>query len=182
MEYTLRRSRRNKNIRITIKPTREVVVSAPLWVPKFAITSFVMAKESWIQKSLATMPPAGTNPDLLNYSRSHYLKHRESARQLITAKVKQWNQHYQFTYGRIAIKNNRTNWGSCSSKGNLNFNYRILFLAPELQDYIIVHELCHLQEMNHGQKFWQLVAETVPNHKELRTRIRVHDFHNPSNV
>jgi predicted metal-dependent hydrolase len=86
--------------------------------------------------------------------------------------LEHYNQHYQLQYNRVAIRNTRSRWGSCSSKKNLNFNYRILFLEPELQDYLIVHELCHLQEMNHAPQFWTLVAEQIPDYKACVQRLR----------
>lgn len=102
-----------------------------------------------------------------------YLLHKESARKLIHNRLEYFNRHYNLEYFRVSIKNTKTKWGSCSSKKNLNFSYRIVFLRPELQDYLIVHELCHLAQMNHGEGFWNLVEETIPQakkfHKELRT-------------
>lgn len=97
---------------------------------------------------------------------------REAARALVHARLAHFNQFYQFQYNKVFIKNQRTRWGSCSSNRNLNFNYRIITLAPELQDYLIVHELCHLQEFNHSQAFWDLVALQVPNYQALRTQLR----------
>lgn len=95
----------------------------------------------------------------------HYQTHKEAARELIVARLEYYNQHYQFTYNRVAIRNQRRRWGSCSSLGNLNFSYKLLFLPPHLLDYIVVHELCHLKAMHHGASFWQLVAEQVPEYK-----------------
>lgn len=103
----------------------------------------------------------------------HYVEHKEAARTLVHARLAHYNQFYNFNYNRVAIRNTRSRWGSCSSKQNLNFNYRILFLPPELQDYLIVHELCHLQEMNHAQSFWDLVAEQVPQYKQRVVALRV---------
>ncbi|MFT5849892.1 MAG: putative metal-dependent hydrolase [Patiriisocius sp.] len=103
----------------------------------------------------------------------HYLLHKESARIQIRAKLLYWNQFYNLSYNRVAIRNQRRCWGSCTSLGNLNFSYKILFLPEHLQDYIVVHELCHLAELNHGQGFWNLVAQQIPEYKthiaELRT-------------
>ena len=105
-------------------------------------------------------------------ARKHYVEHKEAARTLVHARLAHYNQFYNFNYNRVAIRNTRSRWGSCSSKQNLNFNYRILFLPPELQDYLIVHELCHLQEMNHAQSFWDLVAEQVPQYKQRVVALR----------
>lgn len=96
----------------------------------------------------------------------HYLTHKETSRALIVERLAYYNQHYRLEWGRVAIRNQRRCWGSCSSLKNLNFNYKILFLPPPLQDYIVVHELCHLKEMNHGPQFWQLVAEQIPDYKQ----------------
>ncbi len=97
-----------------------------------------------------------------------YLRHKEDARNLVKARLAHYNTHYGFCFGRVAIRDQRSRWGSCSSKGNLNFNYRILFLPEHLLDLVIVHELCHLREMNHSADFWALVAQTIPDHKERR--------------
>lgn len=101
-----------------------------------------------------------------------YLEHKEAARALTLERLAHFNAHYKLEYRCVSIKNAKTRWGSCSSKKNLNFNYKILFLAPEERDYVIVHELCHLQEFNHGPKFWELVEEQVPNWKVLRKSLK----------
>lgn len=101
----------------------------------------------------------------------HYLQHREQARTVITQRVEYFAQKYGFTYNRIAIKNTRSRWGSCSSKGNLNFNYRLLFLSAELRDYVVIHELCHLREMNHSSRFWAQVEAIMPEYKTHRAAL-----------
>ena len=100
------------------------------------------------------------------------VKKREQARSLVLAKLAHFNQFYGFKINRVAIKNTYRRWGSCSSKGNLNFNYKIIYLKPELADYLIVHELCHLGEFNHSPKFHALVAKTIPNYVEINKKLR----------
>jgi predicted metal-dependent hydrolase len=87
---------------------------------------------------------------------------------LVHQKLEAWNKFYDLKYNKVAIRNQRSRWGSCSKKGNLNFNYRILRLPPELQDYIIVHELCHLAQFDHSKAFWALVAKTIPDYVARR--------------
>jgi predicted metal-dependent hydrolase len=106
--------------------------------------------------------------------RKEYLARREEARTLVHEKLEFFNQHYGFKYNKVFIKNLRSRWGSCSRKGNLNFHYKILDLAPSLQDYLIVHELCHLKEFNHGEHFWALVEEVIPSYHERRRALRKH--------
>jgi predicted metal-dependent hydrolase len=101
-----------------------------------------------------------------------YNKYKEQARLLVHHRLLHFNAHYNFAYQRVSIRNQKTRWGSCSSKGNLNFSYRILFLEPEAQDYLIVHELCHLKEFNHSQRFWDLVAQQSPNYKKWHVELK----------
>ncbi len=101
-----------------------------------------------------------------------YLELKEKARVLVKERLEYWNKHYKFKYNKVSIRNQRSRWGSCSSKGNLNFNFRIITLPTHLVDYIVVHELCHLGQMNHSQKFWDLVRATLPNYVELMQELR----------
>ena len=77
-----------------------------------------------------------------------------------------------FVYNKLTIKNNVSNWGSCSSKGNINLNLRLVTLPQELQDYVMLHELCHLKHMNHGPKFHELLETVYPGHRELARRLK----------
>ncbi|HVU75516.1 MAG TPA: M48 family metallopeptidase [Candidatus Paceibacterota bacterium] len=105
-------------------------------------------------------------------NRRQYLTNRENARRLVHERIRHFNQVYGFSVGKIFIKNHKSRWGSCSEKGNLNFNYKIAFLPAELVDYIVVHELCHLKEFNHSPQFWSLVGETIPDHRRRRSALR----------
>ena len=96
-----------------------------------------------------------------------YLEYKETARSIVVSRLEHFNQHYNFKFGKISIRNQKSRWGSCSSKGNLNFNYKIALLPPYLADYVIVHELCHIGQFNHSQKFWDLVGETLPDYEKL---------------
>ncbi len=101
-----------------------------------------------------------------------YTRHKHLALLLVQKKVAEWNAIYGFRVGKISVKNQKTRWGSCSKKGNLNFNYKILFLPEPLADYLVVHELCHLGEFNHSHKFWNLVAQTLPDYKARRVALK----------
>lgn len=104
--------------------------------------------------------------------RSDYQRHKNRARRLIDQRIVVLNRAYNFSYGRISIRNQQTRWGSCSRDGNLNFNYRLALLPVELADYVIVHELCHLKEFNHSARFWQLVARAVPDYLDRRRQLK----------
>ncbi len=103
---------------------------------------------------------------------SLYLLHKPQALYLAKARLEHFNQFYNFKYNKITIRNQISRWGSCSKRGNLNFNYRIAQISPVLADYIIVHELCHIGQFNHSVDFWNLVEKTIPNWKELRHKLK----------
>lgn len=102
----------------------------------------------------------------------HYLEHKERTRAIVLDRIQYHNAHYGLQWNRVAIRNQRRCWGSCSSLKNLNFNYKIGFLPSHLQDYIVVHELCHLAELNHGPRFWALVAERIPDYQKHIAELR----------
>jgi len=99
------------------------------------------------------------------------VRYKEIARAYVHERVAHWNSFYNFEMNRIAIRNQRTCWGSCTGLKNLNFNYRLLFLPQHLADYVVVHELCHLEELNHSPRFWALVEATQPEYKTLKKEL-----------
>ena len=105
-------------------------------------------------------------PRATKAERAHFEAHKERARILVHERLVYWNQFYKLSFNRVAIRNQGTRWGSCSTKGNLNFNYRLALLPLELVDYVVVHELCHLKHFNHGADFWNHVGHTIPDYKE----------------
>ncbi|MFW6210167.1 MAG: M48 family metallopeptidase [Patescibacteria group bacterium] len=124
----------------------------------------------WRRRTRARRRPRRTRSE-----EQHYQAHKEAARQLIHTRLAHHNAHYQLHWRRVAVKAQRGRWGSCSSLGNLNFNYRLLFLPEHLREYIIVHELCHLRELNHGPRFWALVAERCPDYRAARQELATLD-------
>ncbi len=168
--YKLRRSKRAKNISLSVYSDSRVILTIPWWVPVFVGKKFLESKRQWVIDKLRVK-----GEELKTRKRStrkDYLKNKEKARKFIKSRIEYLNQCYGFEYKRISIRDTRTRWGSCSAKGNLNFSYKLLFLPKELADYVIVHELCHLKEMNHSKKFWDLVERMAPDHKQIRKKIR----------
>lgn len=104
--------------------------------------------------------------------RKNFLRYKEEARALVEERINYYKNVYPFSSNKIRIKNQKTRWGSCSKKGNLNFNYKIVHLPQRLADYIVVHELCHLAEFNHSKKFWHLVAQQIPDHRKIRIQLK----------
>ncbi len=94
------------------------------------------------------------------------------AKELITARVAHWAAVLGVTYGRVAVKDQRSLWGSCSRKGNLNFTWRLAAAPAGALDYVVIHELCHLREMNHSRRFWAHVAAACPDYRAHRRWLR----------
>ena len=99
---------------------------------------------------------------LSDFRRSYYM---ESARKIFKRKTAAYARKMDVTYGRITIREQKTRWGSCTSEGNLNFNWRLIFAPEEVVDYIVVHELAHRKEMNHSRAFYDVVASVLPDYK-----------------
>lgn len=144
-----------------------IYVSVPKLLPYAAAEAFVRAEKSWILSSIEGHTDQRWLPASANYKRD-----KEKSRKLVEAKLEFWNKHYNYRWGRVAIRDQSGRWGSCSSQGNLNFNWKILYLPVSLQDYLIVHELCHLAEPNHSKDFWQLVERTIPSYKVRRKELK----------
>lgn len=106
----------------------------------------------------------------------HYQQHKKIADKVIKENVTFFANLYGVQVKRVAIRNQRTRWGSCSKLGNLNFNYKIIFLPTDLRNMVIVHEICHLLEFNHSHKFWGHVSMVFPNHRELTKQLRKTDM------
>lgn len=170
-QVLFKRVPRSKHLRIAIGSDAKILVTRPMWLSEKKARQFLDEKKDWILQQLEKLEKAG--PKLLNQgSRSDYLKNKEKARQLVLARLEHFNQFYGFKYQRVSIRDQKTRWGSCSHKLNLNFNYRIIYLEPRLVDYLVVHELCHLQEMNHGPRFWALIEQTMSDYLVLRKKLR----------
>ncbi|MCK9351542.1 MAG: M48 family metallopeptidase [Candidatus Paceibacterota bacterium] len=101
---------------------------------------------------------------------------REKRKAYIQARLAYWNQFYGFSWNRVTIKNMRSRLGSCSSLRNLNFASKLFSYPPEVIDYVVVHELCHLKEMNHSKRFYDLIAQTIPDWKERKASLKKRDL------
>jgi len=169
--YTLRMRRGHRRFTLTVHRDGTVTLTVPPRVSPAVADRYLAEKRTWLLGVLAALPSeaCGASAD---ERAAHYHTHREAARALVAERLVALNEGYGFTWGRVAIRRSTSRWGSCSSRGNLNFDYRILFLPPHLRDYLVVHELCHCVELNHSPRFWALVAHTVPAYRVCRRELR----------
>ena len=163
--YKIRKSAKAKRVSIKIDQNRQVSLIIPTKFPEYLAKQFIIQKQAWIEDKLATIPEN-------IYTQEHYKKYKETSREIITKRVQYWAQMMGLSYNRLSIRHTTTRWGSCSSKRNLNFSYKLMFLESELMDYIIIHELAHLVEMNHSKRFWNIVGTYCEDYRELRAKLR----------
>ena len=161
MNYTLVRSDR-KTVSIRIRPDGQVEVRCPKRMSRVAVQAFVDSKKSWIAAHLAKLTP------VQRLTEKELEALREETRRRVTERAAYFAPLVGVTYGRIAIRAQQTRWGSCSSKGNLNFNCLLALAPDEVLDYVVVHELCHRKQMNHSAQFWAEVERILPDYTEQR--------------
>ena len=157
-------------MRISVGTGGVLSVTIPYRFPEAFVERFLHEHAEWIMRQIERFRHDGGR--LARYGRAHYLEHKEAARELAHARLAHFNQTYNFNYGDISIRDQKTRWGSCSRRGNLNFNYKLALIPEPLADYVIVHELCHCKEFNHSKRFWELVERTIPDHKTIRRQLR----------
>lgn len=164
-QYELIRSDR-KTIAIQIKGDGLVIVRAPLRMPAAQIRQFVASKADWIASHLAqTRRPKQVEPPF-TAEELHQLA--DIAVQDLPRRVAHYAALVGVAYGRITIRAQKTRWGSCSAKGNLNFNCLLMLCPEDVRDYVVVHELCHRKELNHSKRFWNEVARVMPDYRERK--------------
>lgn len=172
--YTIRKSKKSKIVRISINNRGVVTVTQPYFLPKYFAKKFVEQKKDWIISKLKKILNEKKKNDL-HIPRRHrlaYLKDKEKTRELVKSAIEKYNKVYNFEYKQIRIKNTKSRWGSCSEGKNLNFSYRLVYMPAYMAEYIVVHELCHLQEMNHSKRFWKLVEVTIPDYKKIEKQLK----------
>lgn len=165
--YRVVRSNR-RTIAIQIMPDGSVLVRSPRNLPDAQIRSFVESKAAWIQKH---QKPA---PVYEKFSQAQLQQMKAQAAEVICQRLDYYAPIVGVTYGKVTIRSQRTRWGSCSAKGNLNFNCLLAIVPPEVLDYVVVHELCHRKELNHSSRFWSAVQQALPDYTLSRKWLRQH--------
>jgi predicted metal-dependent hydrolase len=98
---------------------------------------------------------------------------RKSAKEIFVSRAIHYSKVYGLDFENVTVKDQKSKWGSCSTKGNLNFNWKLIFGPKEVLDYVVIHEVCHLKEMNHSDRFWSLVAQQCPDYKAKRKFLKL---------
>lgn len=164
VSYTLIRSNR-KTIAIEIAKGGQVLVRCPNKMPAYAIEDFIQKKANWIQTHVQKAKQgASAEP----FTDEQIQAFRQRTNMLLQTRLPILSQKVGVNYQKVTVRNQQTRWGSCSSKGNLNFNCLLALVPDWVLDYVIVHELCHRKQMNHSCKFWLEVEKVCPDYKAAR--------------
>ena len=153
---------RRKTIGIRIDDAGGITVRAPLRTSEAEIRRVLESKRTWIEKTLEKVSARAQVPKLTEGELEDMVK---LGRKVIPARTAEWARQVGVTYGRVTVKKQKTLWGSCSAKGNLNFNCLLLRCPEDVLDYVIVHELCHRKELNHSRRFWEEVERILPAYR-----------------
>ena len=171
-EYQVIRSAR-KTMTLEVRRDGNVIVRAPLRTGLPRIKRFVNQKQEWVlgclERTKEYREQKPLSADLSESKRNVYIR---KAKETITKRVSYFARLMGVSYRNITIREQKTRWGSCSSEKNLNFNWKLVLLAPELLDYVVVHELAHRREMNHSKNFWKIVEAELPDYRERRRRLK----------
>ena len=165
-----------KTLAIEIRPDMRVIVRAPHRAPNGYIEQFISDRADWIVEHLRRMEQKNRQCNdtlpVKKLSNNDIKELADKACACIPGRVAHFAPLVGVTYGRITIRNQRTRWGSCSSRGNLNFNCLLMLAPPEVIDYVVVHELCHLREANHGPRFHALLDAYLPHWRDAERKLR----------
>lgn len=161
-EVVFRKSARSRNISIRVHPVKGVTVTVPTMLPYAAAQLFFKARRGWILETIAKQKEKYKDVHPASPEEIESLRRRAKAE--LPGRLAELAVRYGFTYNRVTIKHNATNWGSCSSKGNINLNLSIMRLPRVLQDYVLLHELCHLRHQDHGHGFHLLLEHVLTDH------------------
>ena len=168
ISYQIIRSSR-KTMSLEIKADGSVVVRAPLRLSEAKIQKFVEGKQEWILKNLEKIQKRDAqkeNVQKLSALERQHLQNKACV--VIPRRVAYYAEKLGVSYGKITLRQQKTRWGSCSSEKNLNFNWKLILAPPEVLDYVVIHELCHLKEMNHSKAFWDEVGKVMPEYETYK--------------
>jgi predicted metal-dependent hydrolase len=166
-EVLLEQSSRAKHMNLSIRPFRGIRVAVPKGISFKSAEAFARSKSQWVLKHLpklqaiedAAARRQNESPD------SHI--DRKTGRQILLQRLNELSEKYALPYNRVFVKNQKTRWGSCSEKKNINLNINLVSLPEILMDYAIMHELVHTKELNHSSQFWDLLEKYMENAKIL---------------
>ncbi len=163
------RSKRAKNINISVKPFKGVRVAVPFGVSFEKAIQVAQSKKDWIRQHLDKMKAVEKEHE--DFSKNSIVINRAAARRKLVGRLNELCEQHGFSYNRVFMRSQRTRWGSCSAKDNISLNIKLVRLPDEMIDYVLLHELVHTRIKNHNNEFWaelnRLFGDARAKDKEL---------------
>ena len=169
--YNIKRSLQSKSFKIKVidRENLDIILPKKKFLNKvllfaFCPEDFLEKNKVWIFKNIERLSKKSQK----KVFQKDWKQNKEVFLKVAKQKIEEFNTFYNFKYKKVNIRDQKSRWGSCSQKGSLNFNYRVFLLPKKEMDYVIIHEICHLKEMNHSKKFWDLVEKKSPDYKKIK--------------
>ena len=172
-DILIQQSRRAKNMNLSVRPFMGIRVAVPRGVSFKSAEAFVRSKSKWI---LTHLPKMKAMEQAANQFQDAASIDRKTARAKLVDRLDKLSRKHDLPFNRVFVKNQKTRWGSCSEKNNINLNINLVRLPEELMDYAIMHELVHTKQMNHSQLFWNLLEKFVPCARNLDQKLQSYSF------
>ncbi len=161
-----------KTLSLSITDREELLIKAPLHMPEYSILKFINQKQFWIYKTIKRNRQEKKYQ--ISRTREEESALRKQARKVLYEKTDAYAKQIGVSFSRIRIGNQKTLWGSCSTSGTISYNWKLILMPETIQDYVVVHELCHRLEMNHSKAFWDLVTRILPDARSRAHWLKVH--------
>jgi hypothetical protein len=173
-EILLERSRRAKHIVLSVRPFKGARVAVPYGVSFAKAEEVALSKSEWLKRHMDKMELV--EKEASEYKKINQINRREAKKRLVS-RLNELSEKHGFSYNKVFVKNQKTRWGSCSEKNNINLNVNLVLLPDELIDYAILHELVHTRVKKHSKRFWDELDKLVGNAKKLDQKLKKHRFH-----
>ncbi len=171
IDYELIRSKR-KTLALYVRQDGAVEVRAPLRTKATYIEDFITRKQDWILNSQKKILERNASRKIIELTAKEEADYKFQAKEYIKLKCQFFSSRMGIRHGNIKVNSAKSRWGSCNRKGDINFTYRLIFVPEELIDYVVVHELAHIRELNHSADFWSIVEQAMPDYKLRRKRLK----------
>ncbi len=163
-----------RTISMEVRPDGKLTIRVPKRMTYKEIETFIESKSQWIENALAKT--SNIDQNVIPYTEEEISSFVELAKKIIPDRVKYFAEIIGVEYNNITIRNAKTRWGSCSSKRNLNFSCLLTQMSPEILDSVVVHELCHIKEMNHSKKFYAEIYKVMPDYDNYDKWLKVNGY------